>query len=59
MMIVSIGLGLLLRNLYQYIFGSQRLSLSQYVSQGRKDYGPVSLADKELAILVVASWSSP
>ena len=54
MMIVSIGLSLLLRNLYQYIFGSQRLSLSQYVSQGRRDYGPISLADKELAILVVA-----
>ncbi|MCW2812989.1 MAG: hypothetical protein JWN84_444 [Nocardioides sp.] len=54
MMIVSIGLSLLLRNLYQYIFGSQRLSLSQYVSQGRRDYGPIRLADKELAILVVA-----
>ena len=55
MMIVSIGLGLLLRNLYQYIFGSSRLSLSQYVSQGRKDYGPISLADKELAIIVIAT----
>ena len=54
MMIVSIGLSLLLRNLYQYIFGSQRLSLSEYVSQGRKDYGPISLADKEVAIIVVA-----
>ena len=54
MMIVSIGLSLLLRNLYQYIFGSQRLSLSEYVSQGRKDYGIVKLADKELAIIVIA-----
>lgn len=54
MMIVSIGLGLLLRNLFQYIFGSSRLSLSQYVSQGRKDYGPISLADKELAIILIA-----
>lgn len=55
MMIVSIGLGLFLRNLYQYLIGSSRQSLSQYVSQGRKDYGPISLADKELAIILVAT----
>jgi len=54
MMIVSIGFGLLLRNVYQYTISSSRKSLSQYVSQGRKDYGPFSLADKELAIMVVA-----
>lgn len=54
MMIVSIGLSLLLRNLYQYTIGSSRKSLSQYVSQGRTDYGPVSLADKELAIILIA-----
>ncbi|MDT9594544.1 hypothetical protein RDV89_15780 [Nocardioides zeae] len=54
MMIVSIGLGLLLRNLYQYSIGSSRKSLSQYVSQGRNDYGPISLADKEIAIMGVA-----
>ncbi|MCY7401222.1 MAG: hypothetical protein LH477_09715 [Nocardioides sp.] len=54
MMIVSIGLGLLLRNLYQYTIGSSRKSLTQYVSQGRTDYGPVSLADKELAIILIA-----
>ena len=29
-------------------------SLSQYVSQARTDYGPISLADKELAIIVIA-----
>ncbi len=55
MMIVSIGLGLFLRNLFQYIIGSSRQSLSQYVSQGRRDYGPISLADKELAIILIAT----
>ncbi|MEO9324622.1 hypothetical protein ABFT23_14100 [Nocardioides sp. C4-1] len=55
MMIVSIGLGLFLRNVYQYLFGSSRLSLSQYVTQQRRDYGPIALADKELAIIVIAT----
>ncbi|MGA8257491.1 MAG: branched-chain amino acid ABC transporter permease [Nocardioides sp.] len=55
MMIVSIGLGLLLRNLFQYVIGSSRQSLSQYVSQTRHDFGVVKLADKEIAIIVVAS----
>ncbi|GAA1069465.1 hypothetical protein GCM10009641_87790 [Mycobacterium cookii] len=54
MMIVSIGLGLLLRNSFQYSIGSSRQSLSQYVSQGRRDYGFISLADKELAIILIA-----
>lgn len=55
MMIVSIGFALLLRNLYQYTIGSSRKSLSQYVSQPRTDFGPISLADKELAIIVIAT----
>lgn len=54
MMIVSIGLSLLLRNLYQYTIGSSRKSLSQYVSQGRNDYWIFKLADKELAIIAIA-----
>ena len=54
MMIVSIGLGLLLRNSFQYSIGSSRQSLSQYVSQGRRDYGFISLADKEVAIILIS-----
>lgn len=54
MMIVSIGLSLLLRNLYQYSIGSSRKSLSEYVSQARTDYGIVSLADKEIAIIGIS-----
>ena len=54
MMIVSIGFGLLLRNVYQYTFGGSRESLSQYVNQTRKSYGPFALADKEIAIILVS-----
>ncbi|WP_139980990.1 ABC transporter permease subunit [Nocardioides litoris] len=54
MMIVSIGFGLFLRNVFQYTIGSSRKSLSEYVNQGRRDYGPISLADKELAIIVIS-----
>jgi neutral amino acid transport system permease protein len=54
MMIVSIGFGLLLRSIFQYTFGGSTRSLSQYVSQGRDDYGPFALAPKEIGIIVVA-----
>lgn len=55
MMIVSIGFGLFLRNIFQYTIGSSRKSLSEYVNQTRRDYGPIALADKELAIIVIAT----
>lgn len=55
MMIVSIGLGLLLRNLYLYFFGGNTRSFSQYTTQSRHDFGFVSLAPKELAIIGVAT----
>ncbi|WP_164477865.1 branched-chain amino acid ABC transporter permease [Nocardioides pantholopis] len=54
MMIVSIGFGLFLRSIYQYLFGGSTRSLSQYTNQERRDFGPVSLADKEIAIILVA-----
>jgi branched-chain amino acid transport system permease protein len=54
MMIVSIGFGLFLRNIFQYTFGGSRESLSQYVNQERNSYGPFALADKEIAIIVVS-----
>jgi len=54
MMIVSIGLALLLRNIYQYVFGGSTKSLSQYVDQERRSYGPINLADKEIGIIVIA-----
>ena len=54
MMIVSIGFGLLLRSIYQYFFGGSTKSLSAYTNQARKDYGIFSLADKEIAIMLIA-----
>lgn len=54
MMIVSIGFGLFLRNIYQYWFGGDTRTLRQYVAQPERDYGPISLAPKELGIIIVA-----
>ncbi len=54
MMIVSIGLGLALRSIYQYAIGSRRVPLSQYTTQQRQDFGIVELAWKEVAIVVIA-----
>jgi branched-subunit amino acid ABC-type transport system permease component len=54
MMIVSIGFALLLRSIFQYTFGGSTRTLSQYVAQGRDDYGPISLSPKEVAIFVLA-----
>lgn len=55
MMIVSIGFGLLLRNLYQYFFGTSTLSFSDYTGQARDTYfGFIRVAPKEIAIIVIA-----
>lgn len=54
MMIVSIGLGIFLRYLYQYFFSSERKSFDSYTNQGRTSYGFIRLADKELAIIAIA-----
>ena len=54
MMIVSIGFALLLRSIFQYTFGGSTRTLSEYVAQGRNDYGPIALSDKEIAIFGIA-----
>lgn len=54
MMIVSIGFALLLRSVFQYTFGGSTKTLSQYVAQGRTDYGPIALSDKEVAIFAIS-----
>lgn len=54
MMIVSIGFALLLRSIYQYTVGSSTETLSQYVAQGRTDYGPIALSNKEVAIFGIS-----
>ncbi|MET1132580.1 MAG: branched-chain amino acid ABC transporter permease [Aeromicrobium sp.] len=54
MMIVSIGLGLLLRNLFQFFFGAGTRSYTDYTSQRARDYGLFDLSSKEVAIMVIA-----
>jgi branched-subunit amino acid ABC-type transport system permease component len=54
MMIVSIGLALFLRSIFQYGFGGSTRTLSQYVVQGRQSYGPIDLSHKEVAIVLVS-----
>ena len=54
MMIVSIGLALLLRSIFQYGFGGSTRTLSQYVVQGRQSYGPIDLSHKEVAIVLIS-----
>jgi branched-chain amino acid transport system permease protein len=55
MMIVSIGLALLMRSIFQYSFGGSTKTLSEYVVQGRNSYGPINLSDKEVAILTIST----
>ncbi len=54
MMIVSIGFGLFLRSIYQYTFGGSTRSLDQYTTQVRHEWGPIHLAEKEIAIILVS-----
>lgn len=54
MMIVSIGLALFMRSIYQYGFGGSTRTLSEYVVQGRDSYGPIDLSHKEIAIVLVS-----
>lgn len=55
MMIVSIGLGLLLRNLFQYFFGASTRSYTDYTSQRAKDFGLFDLSNKEMAIMAISA----
>lgn len=54
MMIVSIGFGLLLRNVYQYFFGSNTRSYNEYTSQRSIDLGLFDLAPKEMWIIGIS-----
>ena len=53
MMIVSIGLALFLRSIFQYLIGTQNRPLSEFVVQRRVDLGPVALTPKAIWIIVI------
>ena len=55
MMIVSIGLSLFLRNIYQYFAGGQPRNYSQYGAVQPWDLGPVLLTPKELVVILVGA----
>jgi len=54
MMIVSIGLAVFLRYTYLYIFGGGRQSFREYTIQTGLEIGPVTLAPRDIASMVVA-----
>jgi branched-subunit amino acid ABC-type transport system permease component len=53
MMIVSIGLSVFLRNVYQYFAGAQSQNYSQYSAVTPWDIGPILLTPKELIVILV------
>ncbi len=54
MMIVSIGLSLFLRNLYQYFSGAQSQNYSQYSAVTPWEIGPLLVTPKEIVVFVIA-----
>jgi branched-chain amino acid transport system permease protein len=53
-MLVSIGLALFLRYLYQIFFGSNTRSFEQYATQGPLHIGPLNLPAKSYFIMAIA-----
>ncbi len=54
MMIVSIGLSLFLRNVYQYAAGAQSQNYSQYSAVTPYEIGPFLVTPKEIIVFVLA-----
>lgn len=54
MMIVSIGLSLFLRNLYQYFAGAQSQNYSQYAAVTPWEIGPLLVTPKEVVVFLLA-----
>ncbi|MDP9398980.1 MAG: branched-chain amino acid ABC transporter permease [Actinomycetota bacterium] len=56
MMIVSIGLSILVRYVYLYVFGGSTRPYADYALQGSLPLGPVVLAPKDLASMLIAAF---
>jgi branched-chain amino acid transport system permease protein len=54
MMIISIGVALLLRNAYQYYFGSRRIVYRDFASQTPIEFGPLLVPPRNLIVDVIA-----
>ena len=57
-LVVSIGLGLALRYIVLIFFGGRSESFADYNSQVERDYGPISLTDKDLATILPLAFVS-
>ena len=55
MLVVTIGLALFARGLFLYLFGGASRPFGSYQGQVARDYGPFSLADKDVASIVVCT----
>jgi branched-subunit amino acid ABC-type transport system permease component len=54
MMIVSIGLSIFLRNVYQYFSGAQSRNYSQYSAVTPWEIGPLLVTPKEIVVFLIA-----
>ncbi|GIE84977.1 branched-chain amino acid ABC transporter permease [Actinoplanes regularis] len=54
MMIISIGVALVLRYVYLYIFGGTTVQYAEYVAQPGIDLGPIAVAPKNLVMDAIA-----
>lgn len=54
MMIVSIGLSIFLRNVFQYVAGGQNHNYSQYSASTPLEIGPLLITPRDLAVTAVA-----
>ena len=53
MMIVSIGLSIFLRNIYQYLIGGGARNYSQYSAIAPWEFGPILITSRDLLVIVV------
>lgn len=53
MMIMTIGFGLMLRNLYQYFTGADAHNFTQYTTVEPWNLGPISVTSKELIVMAL------
>ena len=53
MMIVSIGLSIFLRNVYQFFSGAQSRNYSQYAAVRPWEFGPILITSRDLAVILI------
>ena len=54
MMIVSIGLAIFLRNLYQFFAGAEKKSYTEFAGMAGLSLGPVSITPTDIAVIIIS-----